>query len=359
VHNTFITVTGDDAEEEEDLPRSMSAPNPTAAEGMVGAGGLLRTESRDAAAAGTSIRRGQPDKMPKISEAPETGAVADQDDAEESDSDGGGLARTAAIDHGRADKPAPAEPQPVVKAKGDKGAGKGKGNWEAALPWVPMAGFGYGGGYMLPNIWGDPTWTDAAAHRLWNDPATVTSDAPAAVAPAPSPGLRWHQSATASGDVSECGRIFVKRQFDGRLSLITEGTVRFSGQHRYAVRFTGPEMSMADGVGFVLHKRLPCPRNIQKIHSTFVSRRGYLCSRAGQVVNRQTVGLPPLETGRLIVVTVNLEEQWIEFEVESGFGSMRSARAPLNPHAWPGTPCHGFFCAVVKHEKVGVEFVDA
>lgn len=174
----------------------------------------------------------------------------------------------------------------------------------------------------------------------------------------PPPNLHWHPSSLASGDLSGSDRCFMKKHFDGRLSLITEHEIRWDGVHRYCVRFTGNELSMADGVGFALAKRLPCPRNIQKIHSTFVSKRGYLCSRSGESVMRRTMGLPGLETGKLIMVTVNVDEGWVQFEVENREGAMTAAKIPLHQHARPGTRYHGAFCAVIKHEGVGIDFVE-
>mmetsp|Transcript_111026 Transcript_111026/g.254525 ORF Transcript_111026/g.254525 Transcript_111026/m.254525 type:complete len:524 (+) Transcript_111026:88-1659(+) len=333
VKGTFLEVV-DSEEGEEDLRRTVSAPVPGWPDG-----GLMRCDSADGS---TTATPGQAVVvMASITEeverpfAMQVNATA-QPRANRSKRKGKSRHR---------DFEAPPLQQ-VSTAAG--------GQWQT--PVTQHMGWGYA---TVPVVQANPLQQlgDSCAVAGQPAPRYVSGLGSSVVGIAP-PNLHWHPSSLASGDVFGNGRCFMKKHFDGRLSLITEHEIRWGGMHRYSVRFTGNELSMADGVGFALAKRLPCPRNIQKIHSTFVSKRGYLCSRSGESVMRRTMGLPSLETGKLIVVTVNVDEGWVQFEVENREGTMTAAKIQLQQHARPGTRYHGAFCAVVKHEGVGIDFVD-
>ena len=85
------------------------------------------------------------------------------------------------------------------------------------------------------------------------------------------------------GDLSPDSKHFVKNKgYHGLLSTVSENFIRTGGVHRYSIKFTAPEgteknaygLSLADGFGFVFNDRLPCTKNIQRINSVFVNRRG-------------------------------------------------------------------------------------
>jgi len=330
VKGTFLEVV-DPEEGEEDLRRTVSAPVPGWMDGSP-----MRSDSAEgstAAAPGQSVAI-----MASVTEEAEKSFVAAASAAAQprpSRSKRKGKNR-----HGDSEAPL----QPVVRANGQ---------------WQTSANQPIGWAYAaVPAVQSNPLQQLGNTRTPAGQPAPHFATGLRSIAAVSPPNLQWHPSSVASGDVFGDGRCFMKRHFDGRLSLLTEHEIRWGGVHRYAVRFTGKELSMADGVGFALAKRLPCPRNIQKIHSTFVSKRGYLCSRSGESVMRRTMGLPSLETGKLIIVTVNVDEGWVQFEVENREGTMTAAKIQLQQHARPGTRYHGAFCAVVKHEGVGIDFVE-
>mmetsp|Transcript_23307 Transcript_23307/g.45262 ORF Transcript_23307/g.45262 Transcript_23307/m.45262 type:complete len:369 (+) Transcript_23307:67-1173(+) len=201
-----------------------------------------------------------------------------------------------------------------------------------------------------------------------NVPHQLLSPAPAVLQKLRQPPFgqlhRFHPDTATTGYLSEDGRRFTKDQFQGRLSVTTEDQVHCKGVMRYVVRFSGGEVSSADGVGFIFSPRLPCPKNIQRIVSIFVNRSGRICTRAHAEVIRSDIGVKKLEVGDWVEVTVDLDQQSAAFAVwpQSGgvpstatvsFGNVLRTLRRRCPTV-PLDNC-GYFACVVKHLGVTVE----
>ena len=119
---------------------------------------------------------------------------------------------------------------------------------------------------------------------------------------------RWHEESTTMGSLSKDGKTFTKLEFDGRLSMITNDKVFDGKVHRFMVHIESGPLSVADGFGFVFSPTLPCKKNIQKIESIFVSKKGKICSRIHnelETLNERSIGT--IEVGSLIELIVDLE----------------------------------------------------
>lgn len=174
----------------------------------------------------------------------------------------------------------------------------------------------------------------------------------------------FHPDTASTGYLSKDARRFTKEQFKGRLSVTTEDQVHYQGVMRYVVRFSGGEVSSADGVGFIFSPRLPCSKNIQRIVSIFANRTGRICTRAHAEVIRSDIGVKELEIGDWVEVTVDLDQQMAEFAVwpknggwpstaSVNFGNMLATLQRKIPNL-PQDTC-GYFACVVKHLGVSVE----
>mmetsp|Transcript_87005 Transcript_87005/g.241290 ORF Transcript_87005/g.241290 Transcript_87005/m.241290 type:complete len:291 (-) Transcript_87005:304-1176(-) len=197
-------------------------------------------------------------------------------------------------------------------------------------------------------------------------PVQPLGDAPARTPRGPPLGSlhRFHVETAETGMLSADGRKFTKEHFQGRLSVLTEDKVHSHGILKYALRFTGGELSSADGVGFIFSNKLPCPKNIQRIVSIFANRTGRICVRAHAEVVRSDIGVKPLDIGDWVAVTVDLERQEADFAVWPADGGPSSS-ASINfgvalkslkkriPALVP-LAC-GYFACVVKHHGVSVE----
>lgn len=185
--------------------------------------------------------------------------------------------------------------------------------------------------------------------------------------PSPLPPLgsvhQFHPKCASTGYLSDDLRTFTKRTSAGRLSIISESEVHYSGVLRYAVQFAAGELSNADGVGFIFSTNLPCTKNIQKIVSIFVNRTGRICLRAHSDVERCDISIKPLELGDWLEVVCNLENRTMTFTVWPSEGG-RTSTATVNfgrtidsirtqsPNMTKAN-C-GYFAAVVKHVGVSL-----
>jgi len=175
---------------------------------------------------------------------------------------------------------------------------------------------------------------------------------------------QFHMEACTMGELSSDQRSFTKRLFDGRLSVITEGFVNYQGRLEYLVQFTGGELSSADGVGFILSPKLPCPKNIQKITSIFANRTGRICVRANSEVVRSDVSIRPLEIGDLVSVVVDLDQSLAQFTIWPAEGETPSTalfdfgtaleRLRMRIPNVPKCRC-GYFACVIKNAGVTVK----
>eukprot|EP00421_Protoceratium_reticulatum_P042614 CAMPEP_0168442020 /NCGR_PEP_ID=MMETSP0228-20121227/43792_1 /TAXON_ID=133427 /ORGANISM="Protoceratium reticulatum, Strain CCCM 535 (=CCMP 1889)" /LENGTH=389 /DNA_ID=CAMNT_0008456367 /DNA_START=65 /DNA_END=1235 /DNA_ORIENTATION=- len=174
---------------------------------------------------------------------------------------------------------------------------------------------------------------------------------------------RFHAETAGTGALSGDARYFTKELYHGRLSVITEDRVHSCGTMNYVVRFTGGELSNADGVGFVFSPALPCPKNIKRIVSIFANRTGRICIRAYDRVVRCAASVKPLEVGDWVSVTMNLEDRTASFAVWAAdgssfssaplaFGAMLADAGPAAPR--PAELACGYFACVVKHSGVAL-----
>jgi len=174
---------------------------------------------------------------------------------------------------------------------------------------------------------------------------------------------QFHEETITMGDVSNDRRDFVKREFMGRLSIITEDQINHGGILHYAVQFTEGELSNADGVGFILSSKLPSPKNIQKIVSIFANRTGRICVRAQSEVVRCDMSVKRIHIGDWVSARIDLDRRLAKFTVwpSSGgapssatldFGAILDAKRRTMP-SLPKT-ASGYFACVVKHTGVGV-----
>eukprot|EP00439_Symbiodinium_sp_Y106_P023310 s1940_g2.t2 len=124
---------------------------------------------------------------------------------------------------------------------------------------------------------------------------------------------RFHQKNSSMGVLSQDARTFTKSSNKGRLSIICENRVHFSGVSRYAVQFTEGELCSADGVGFILSSDLPCTKNIQRIVSVFANRTGRICVRVHEEVERCSQRVKCLEVGDWLEVISDLDNQTVSF----------------------------------------------
>lgn len=173
---------------------------------------------------------------------------------------------------------------------------------------------------------------------------------------------RFHQKNTSMGVLSPDARSFTKSSNKGRLSIVCENRVHFSGVVRYAVQFTEGELCSADGVGFILSSDLPCTKNIQKIVSVFANRTGRICVRVHEDVKRCHQRVKCLELGDWLEVISDLEQQKVTFVVWAQDGSaptsatisfgdvLEKARGRANV---PRSAC-GYLAVVMKHLGVSV-----
>jgi hypothetical protein len=170
---------------------------------------------------------------------------------------------------------------------------------------------------------------------------------------------QWHPESKTMGTLSSDGRTFTKLEFDGRLSMVTEDEVKESGTHRYLVKIeeSSATFSAADGFGFVFGDRLPCKRNIQKINSLFINKRGQACAR---LQGMDTIGhgyAHPVDKGMSVEMIVDLDNCSIAFTVfdktDASLGSTSFNFADIIHHTGGKK---GFFCAVIKHVDTTISF---
>lgn len=137
--------------------------------------------------------------------------------------------------------------------------------------------------------------------------------------------FRWHEESATMGSLLDSGKSFTKREFDGRLSMVTESSLHKSGVYRYVVYIEEGPMSVADGFGFVFSNALPCKKNIQKIDSIFINKKGKICARIHnemEMLNTNSIGT--IDVGSIIEIIVDLDR------LEAGF-SLYSPPRGIDP----------------------------
>ncbi len=137
--------------------------------------------------------------------------------------------------------------------------------------------------------------------------------------------FRWHEESATMGVLSENSKAFTKEEFDGRLSMVTESSLHKSGVYRYVVYVEEGPMSVADGFGFVFSNALPCKKNIQKIDSIFINKKGKICARIHnemEMLNTNSIGT--IDVGSIIEIIVDLDK------LEAGF-SLYSPPRGIDP----------------------------
>jgi len=175
----------------------------------------------------------------------------------------------------------------------------------------------------------------------------------------------FHLESRGTGELSEDCRTFTKKEYQGRLSVITEAEMHSSCITRHVIQFTKGELSAADGVGFVFSRTLPCPKNIKRITSIFVNRSGRICLRGGSDVVRSNTSVSKLRVGDWIEMTVDLQKMVASFAVWPASGmcpssavfSFGSALSDLNIQvSRQGQPVCGYLACVVQNLGVTLAF---
>lgn len=175
----------------------------------------------------------------------------------------------------------------------------------------------------------------------------------------------FHLESRGTGELSEDCRTFTKKEYQGRLSVITEAEMHSSGITRHVIQFTKGELSAADGVGFVFSRTLPCPKNIKRITSVFVNRSGRICLRGGSDVVRSNTSVGKLRVGEWIEMTVDLDKMVASFIVWPASGMCPSSAVfafgtalnDLNIQvSRQGQPVCGYLACVVQNLGVTIAF---
>lgn len=180
---------------------------------------------------------------------------------------------------------------------------------------------------------------------------------------------QWHASASAAGTISEDGHIFTKfhagpqKKIKGMmlssLCILFEDRLRVGGVHRYRYTILDGSTGSADGVGFVFDNKVR-RTNIQRMRSVFLNRRGQICIRNMDHIEKTPNYLPKLSRGSCVHLTIDLERAFAHFEMDDHRGN-RCGTGDLSfqsllqdtAHPIPGdaaTPSQapsGFFCAIV------------
>jgi len=191
---------------------------------------------------------------------------------------------------------------------------------------------------------------------------------------------RWHAEAGSMGSLSADGKSFVKQQYEGRLSMVTESTLHSTGIQRYAVYVESGVLSVADGFGYIFSGALPCKKNIQKIDSIFVNKRGRVCCRIHNEVVTMDATVAPIDVGAVVDVLVDLNNKSIRFSVFAPPAELLEGRSHVDANLIVSSPeylvgtatvsiadiaakCRhdvtGHFCFVVKNTDVKLTFLSS
>eukprot|EP00392_Amoebophrya_sp_AT5.2_P014040 g14176.t1 len=187
--------------------------------------------------------------------------------------------------------------------------------------------------------------------------------------------LIWHQESLRMGRLEDEAGIFIKgRAYDDLLSTLSEDRIRHGNRHRYCIRFREKVdgtnengFSMADGIGFVFSNKLPCAKNIQRIQSIFVSRKGIVCVRRKADVTRcKEFTVRAFEHGDFIWCEIDLTVGTAAFWVEGAETQGRTHGPPKGTVFYYGD-CFpqfaqqkldmGFITAVIKFEGVAADAI--
>lgn len=176
---------------------------------------------------------------------------------------------------------------------------------------------------------------------------------------------RWHGSMLSAGEVSADGHVFAKPHVGPRKShpngvslspicMIFEQTLRVRGVHRYRYTILEGHVGAADGIGFVFDSRVR-RKNIQRMKSVFLNKRGQVCLRNLESITKLPCSLPRLSPGSAVNLSIDLDMTMARFEMEDSCGKHCGAvdlsfaslfpDRPAVPSADPSRS--GFFCAIV------------
>merc|ERR1711957_980394 len=137
------------------------------------------------------------------------------------------------------------------------------------------------------------------------------------------------------GVVSTDGHIFTKTEGNRKMRMGTKGrpvelsqicmvfdrTLRCGGTHRYNYQVLDGELGAADGAGFVFDSKVR-RNHIQRMRSIFLNKRGQLCLRDQEHVQKLEARLPPLDVGMCLTLHIDLDELHARFVVFSPDGSI-------------------------------------
>mmetsp|Transcript_157855 Transcript_157855/g.302939 ORF Transcript_157855/g.302939 Transcript_157855/m.302939 type:complete len:385 (+) Transcript_157855:128-1282(+) len=185
---------------------------------------------------------------------------------------------------------------------------------------------------------------------------------------------KWHHSAKLVGNVSGDGHVFTKVTGADRLRALESGDihklgaicmvfderVRSGGTHCYHYQILDGEIGAADGAGFVFDSKVRrC--NLQRMRSIFLNNRGQLFFRNQQHVQKLNSGLPRLEVGMCLVLTVDLHTLCFNFRLLDADGS-QIGEADVTPGILLSHVCKddpklwqtGFFFCFTYKERISV-----
>jgi len=180
---------------------------------------------------------------------------------------------------------------------------------------------------------------------------------------------RWHPSTASAGSISEEGHVFTKfhagpqKKLRGAtlssLCILFETRLRSGGVHRYRYSILAGSVGPADGVGFVFDTKVR-RMNIQRMRSVFLNKHGQVCMRNFEHIEKLPHYLPRLEQGVHVLLTVDLDQAMVRFQMDGQggccLGAIDLSLEPLlldsltgaAPGATqPACPASGFFCAIV------------
>lgn len=176
--------------------------------------------------------------------------------------------------------------------------------------------------------------------------------------------IGWHESdSLGMGRLYNDNRTFMKNMmYDDLLSTVSEAKVRRGGVHTYCVRFRNGAgtLSAADGMGFVFQDSLPIVKNIQKINSIFLNKKGYICMRNKTSIKRGSVvpRLTDLQHGDLVWMKIDLDNFTAEFTIEGEDGLMSHGGLMFKDHFSEDVDLSaGAMVCVVKRAGVQIDML--
>jgi len=139
------------------------------------------------------------------------------------------------------------------------------------------------------------------------------------------------------------------------ICMVYDESLRCGGMHRYHYQILDGGLGAADGAGFVFDSQVR-RNNIQRMRSVFLNRRGCICLRDHQRVQRLGARLPQLAAGMCLTLDIDLDSLQLQFVVfgsdgfVSGVAEVQLGELFDETKVANGELRSGFFCAVVTED---------